>query len=89
MARFLGTLALWIGIGLFWVVGPFWGFSPGCSMGLSFLGAMVFSPLFPFLSFLFLPVLGGSGVLSHGAVFGFFSFISSFFLCGHWDISEH
>ena len=50
MARVLGTLVLRIGIGLFWVVGSFWGFSPGCSMGLSFLGAMVF-----FLSFLSFP----------------------------------
>ena len=57
VARFLGILLLWIGIGLVWVVGSFWGFSLGCSMGLSFLGAMVFSPFFlfcPFFSFLFL-----------------------------------
>ena len=50
-----------------------------------FLGPWCFS----FLSFLFLSVLGGSGVLSHGAVSGFFFFIFSIFLCGHWDISEH
>ena len=46
--------------------------------------------LSPAFSLLF--VLGGSGVLSHGAVFGLFFLFISFlfsFLCGHWDIHEH
>ena len=48
--------------------------------------------LFLSLAFSFLFVLGGSGVLSHGAIFGLFFLSISFlfsFLCGHWDIYEH
>ena len=53
-----------------------------------FLGAMVFPPfLFPLLFF----VIGGSGVLSHGAAFGFlFLLVSIFFSL--WTLvhfSEH
>ena len=64
-----------MGIGLFWV-GDFVG---GFLGDVSFLGAMVFGFSFPFSS-LFLSVTGGSGVLSHGAVFGLcFLFFSIFF----------
>ena len=71
-----------------WTMGLVGGLSCGRFVELTpfFFGARVFPPphfFFSFLLSLFLPVLGGSGVLSHGAVFGFFSFISSFFLCGH------
>ena len=58
-----------------------WGFSFGRSLGLSFLGAMVF---FSLLLFLFFYVIVGSGVLSHGAVFGFFFF--SFFHFSLWTL---
>ena len=67
----------WIGIefGLVWV-GDFVG---GLLGDVSSLGAMVFALPFLFSS-LFLSVIGGSGVLSHGAVFGLcFLFFSIFF----------
>ena len=77
-----------IGIGLVWVIGLVGGSLGGVLWGcLSFPwghGVLLFLS-FPFF---FLYIIGGSGVLSHGAVFGFFlsiSFIFSF-LCGHWDI---
>ena len=48
-------------------------------MGLSFFfGAMVFPFSFFFFSFIF--VIGGSGVLSHGVVFGFFYLFLFYFL---------
>ena len=70
-----------------------WGFCWGRSVGpplSSLWGHGVL--LFLSLAFSFLFVLGGSGVLSHGAVFGLFFLSISFlfsFLCGHWDIYEH
>ena len=49
-----------------------------CGVVFSFLGAMVFCFSFSF-PFLFLCVIGGSGVLSHGVVFGlFFPFLFYF-----------
>ena len=89
MARVLGTLVLRIGIGLFWVVGSFWGFSPGCSMGLSFLGAMVFSPLFSFFVLSFPSCSWGLRGSEPWGCLWFLFFYFFLFLCGHWDISEH
>ena len=56
--RFLGPLLVLLGIGLVWVMGSFWGFSPGCSMRLSYLGVMVFFPFSPFFLLLFLGAQG-------------------------------
>ena len=54
---------------------------------------MVFVFPFPFLLFSFLCVIGGSGVLSHGAVFGpcflFFSIFFSLWTLGHFLNIEH
>ena len=69
-----------------------WGFSWGRSVGLSFLslGPWCFASPFSF-PFLFLCVIGGSGVLSHGAVFGlFFPFLFYFlFFVDIGTFSEH
>ena len=85
----------WIGlrIGLTWVggfvgdllVGVFW----GCLFPWGH-GVLLFSFSFPFL---FLYVMGGSGVLSHGAVFGlsfyFFYIFFSLWTLGHFLNTEH
>ena len=67
----------WHELGLDWVAmdcGSCWGVFVWalCGADSFFFGAMVFPPPIFSLPFSFLPVIGGSGVLSHGAVFGFF-----------------
>ena len=80
---FVGVGRDWVGLGCgFFFVLFFWAFYGA----VFFLWVMVFF----LLSFLFFCVIGGSGVLSHGVVFGFlffYFFHFSIFLCGHWDIS--
>ena len=69
-----------------------WGFCWGRSVGPSFIALGPWCFVFLSLAFSFLFVVGGSGVLSHGAVFGLFFLSISFlfsFLCGHWDFYEH
>ena len=76
-----------MGIGLLWV-GTFVG---GILGAVSFLGPWCL--FFLSLSFSFLCVIGGSGVLSHGAVFGlcflFFSIFFSLWTLGHFLNIEH
>ena len=60
-----GTDSDWVGLVVGFVEGSLVGVLWGC---LFCLGAMVF----PFSFSLFIYVIGSSGVLSHGAVFGFF-----------------
>ena len=95
--RWLGILGLFVGpgrdwIGVPWTVGLVGGFSCGRFVGLTpFLWGHGVSPPIFSLPFSFLSVIGGSGVLSHGAVFGLcFLFFSIFFFL--WTLglfSEH
>ena len=83
--RLLGILLVWVVIGLVGVVGSFWGFSLGRSMGLSFSsghGVPLF--FFPFL----LCCWGLRSSEPWGCLrIPLLLFIS--FFCEHWDISEH
>ena len=83
--EFGGILLAWIRLGIGLFLGR--GLCGRSSWGRFFSWGHGVCFSIPFSS-LFLSVSGGSGVLSHGAVFGLgflFYFFSFSFLCGHWD----